>query len=84
MSMRMVFVNIARKRRNNMYTVYSLPTCTHCKVLKKKMEEKGLEYKEIQDMKAVRAMGFMTVPVLVLEDGTAYTHVEATKYINSL
>ncbi len=51
--------------------VYSTPTCTYCIVLKKYLDEKGIDYEEVdisEDEEAQKAMiektGQMGVPVL--------------------
>lgn len=64
-----------------MNTVYSKVGCPRCRVLKMKLEQKGIEYKECQDMEKMIGMGFMSLPMLEI-DGKILTFEEAVKYIN--
>lgn len=64
-----------------MNTVYSKVGCPKCRVLKMKLEQKGIEYKECQDMEKMIGMGFMSLPMLEI-DGKILTFEEAVKYIN--
>ena len=63
-----------------MYTIYSTG-CPRCKVLKTKMEQKGIEYNECQDVDKMRAMGIRSVPVLAVDD-RLLTFEDAIKFIN--
>lgn len=64
-----------------MNTVYSKVGCPRCRVLKMKMEQKGIEYEECQDMEKMIGMGFKSLPMLEI-DGKTLTFEEAVKYIN--
>lgn len=46
-----------------------------------KMEQKGIEYEECQDMEKMIGMGFKSLPMLEI-DGKMLTFEEAVKYIN--
>lgn len=50
-----------------MITLYSTD-CPKCKVLKKKLDTKGIEYTEVTDIEAIRKKGYAVVPILVVED----------------
>lgn len=57
-----------------MITIYSTPTCVYCSSLKKYLQEKGIEYKEIdvsrnqQELeKMVAISGQMGVPVVDID-----------------
>ena len=63
-----------------MYTIYSTG-CPRCNVLKAKMEQKGLEYTECQDVEKMRSIGLQSVPVLDA-DGELLTFEQAIKFIN--
>lgn len=63
-----------------MYTIYSTG-CPKCKILKAKMEQKGLKYEECQDVSRMEELGIRSVPVLEV-DGKLLTFVEAVQYIN--
>lgn len=66
-----------------MITVYSLPSCGQCKVLKMKLESKGISFEEIQDIEVLEEKGIMAVPVLDI-DGEQYTGVAAMKLVNEM
>ncbi|MEK7124242.1 MAG: glutaredoxin domain-containing protein [Patescibacteria group bacterium] len=58
----------------NVITIYSTPTCVYCSSLKKYLQEKGIEYKEIdvsrnqQELeKMVAISGQMGVPVVDID-----------------
>lgn len=42
--------------------------CPKCKVLKKKLDEKGLSYVECADIDKMVSKGIMSVPVLEIEE----------------
>lgn len=63
-----------------MYTIYSTG-CPKCNVLKAKMEQKGMEYTECQDVSEMERMGIQSVPVLEA-DGQLLTFAEAIQFIN--
>ena len=46
-----------------------------------KLEKKGIEYTECQDMEKMREMGLRSLPVLEM-DGELYTFEKAVKLIN--
>lgn len=48
-------------------TLYSTG-CPQCNVLKKKLDLAGIEYNTIEDPDAIAAKGFMTAPLLEVED----------------
>lgn len=39
--------------------------CPKCKILKKKLDEKGIEYDEVNDVDAMLALNIYAVPVLI-------------------
>ena len=45
-----------------MVKIYTTDTCPKCKMLKKKMEAKGIEYVECTDLNIMKALGFNSVP----------------------
>ena len=65
-----------------MITVYSKPGCPKCRVLKMKLEQKGLEYDECQDMAKMQEMGFKSLPVLDF-NGDVMTFENAVKFVNA-
>ena len=67
----------------HMVTIYTTPTCPKCKVLKGKMESKGVEYSECQDVDKMISMGISTVPWLEV-DGKLMDFVQANNWVNNL
>lgn len=43
-------------------TLYSLPTCPKCKVVKAKLAAAGIEYTECQDLAEMEALGIKSAP----------------------
>lgn len=64
-----------------MITIYTSPTCGKCKVLKAKMEQKGLAYEECQDVPTMEKLGISSLPMLDV-DGSLMTFEEAVKFVN--
>lgn len=64
-----------------MITVYSSPTCGKCKVLKAKLEQKGIAYDECQDEDVMLKLGIDSLPVLGV-DGQLLMFTEALKFVN--
>ncbi len=64
-----------------MITIYTTQTCPKCKILKKKLEEKGIEYKEFNDEDEMQRMGILSVPVMDV-DGEQLDFPAAIKYVN--
>ncbi len=55
--------------------IYSTPTCTYCVILKKYLDEKGVEYEDIdvsqdeeEQKKMIEKTGQMGVPVVEIGD----------------
>lgn len=67
-----------------MVTIYTTENCPRCKMLKTKMDMKGIKYKEEKDIDPLIEMGFLTAPVLKMEDGRYITSLaEANDWINT-
>ena len=64
-----------------MITIYTTANCPKCKILKKKLREKGIEYKEFNDEDEMQRMGILSVPVMDV-DGEQLDFPAAIKYIN--
>lgn len=64
-----------------MITIYTTQTCPKCKILKKKLQEKGIEYKEFNDEDEMQCMGILSVPVMDV-DGEQLDFPAAIKYVN--
>lgn len=65
---------------NDLIILYSTG-CPKCRILKKKMDEKGIKYIMCTDMERMIELGFTEVPVLeVKEERFGFT--EAVNWIN--
>lgn len=60
-----------------LYTTF----CPKCKVLETKLKQKGIEYKEITDIDIMTEKGFMSVPMLEV-DNFVMNFTEANTWIN--
>lgn len=54
--------------------------CPKCNVLESKLNQKGINYEEVNDIKIMREKGFMSAPNLEV-DGVVYDFKEAVKWI---
>ena len=54
--------------------------CPRCKVLKSKLDQKGIKYEDISDVEIMKAKGFQEAPKLEV-DGTVMDFKEAVKWI---
>lgn len=66
-----------------MITIYKTESCPKCHVLKTKLDEKGIEYKECVDLDEMRELGIMSVPQLK-NDGELMDFMTALAWVNSL
>ena len=64
-----------------MVTLYS-NNCPRCRVLKKKLEEKKIEYNEVNDIDQMVEMGCNTTPVLEV-DGQFFDFSQAIQWTNN-
>lgn len=55
--------------------------CPKCTVLQKKMDEKGVQYTEINDVKVMRKKGFMEAPKLEV-DGELMDFMSALDWVS--
>lgn len=55
--------------------------CPRCKVLTLKLQQKGIQYEEINDVEIMKAKGFQEAPKLELPDGTIMGFKEAVNWI---
>lgn len=63
-----------------MITIYTKEGCPKCKILKMKLAQKNIEYKEISDVNLMIDMGIKSAPQMDV-DGTMYDFSEAIKYV---
>ena len=54
--------------------------CPKCNVLESKLNQKGISYEEVNDVKIMREKGFMSAPNLEV-NGVVYDFKEAVKWI---
>lgn len=54
--------------------------CPRCKVLKMKLDEKGIQYEEITDIEVMKEKGFQEAPKLEV-DGVVMNFKEAVEWL---
>ncbi len=57
--------------------------CPKCKILKDRLDQKGLSYSICSDEELMISKGFRTMPMLEV-DGNVYMYFEAIKYVKEL
>ena len=55
--------------------------CPRCKVLKTKLDQKGIRYETVNDIAIMKAKGFSEAPKLQISDGTILGFKEAIEWI---
>jgi glutaredoxin len=65
-----------------MVKIYTTDTCARCKVLKTKMDSKGIEYQSITDPDEIKKLGIMSVPYMQIDDGELMDFATANAWIN--
>lgn len=58
--------------------------CPKCRVLETKLNQKKINYEEIEDINLMQEKGFNNLPMLELDSGELLDFVTANKYVNSL
>ena len=61
--------------------LYSSNTCGVCNMLKKLLEQKGIEFDVIQDIKYMRSIGILQVPILEV-NGNKMKAQDAIDWVN--
>lgn len=64
-----------------MITIYTTETCPKCKILKKKLTDKNIDFKEINDIEILKSLDIYDVPVLNVDD-TLMDFSAANSWIN--
>ena len=64
-----------------MVTIYTTATCPRCRILKEKMDTKGIEYQESSNIDLLLEKGIQSVPVLEVE-GELFSFKDANDWIN--
>lgn len=68
-----------------MLTVYSLPTCGKCNIIKSKLTAKGVQFNICEDIPKMQSLGIVGVPCLELDNGTILRNfAEINSYTNKL
>ncbi len=65
-----------------MVKIYTTDTCPRCKVLKVKMDAKGIPYESITDVDEMQRLGIMSVPYMQVDDGKLMDFATANAWIN--
>ena len=65
-----------------MIKIYTTDTCPRCKVLKMKMDAKGIPYESITDVDEINNLGIMSVPYMQVDDGELMDFAKANAWIN--
>lgn len=55
--------------------------CPRCKVLKMKLDQKGIQYENVTDVEVMKEKGFKEAPKLEIADGTVMDFKEAVEWI---
>lgn len=65
--------------------LYTKTNCPMCDILKQKLNIKNISFEEwVDKAEEVKAMGFMSFPILKLDNGKTLSFSHAVEYINSL
>lgn len=67
-----------------MIELYSTETCPRCKILKERLKNKNIEFKENQNEEEMTNLGFTTIPMLKTDKGEFLDFGKAIAWINSL
>ena len=67
-----------------MITIYSTKSCGKCMAVKKILEAKKIEFKNVYMGEAEVPEDITRVPTLITDDGSRYEDTEALIYVRSL
>lgn len=56
--------------------------CPKCKVIEKKLAQKNIEYKMVEDINIMKEKGFKSLPMLEV-DGQVFNFIEANKWVTN-
>ena len=65
-----------------MKVVLYTTACPKCKILKSKLDDKGIEYEACNDVETMVNLGMTTVPVLVVDDGEPMNYSQSIKWVS--
>ncbi len=80
-------MNLTRNLRRYtqiMITIYTSPTCHKCHMIKTKLNSKGIEYNECQDIERMKALNIFSLPVLEVNGELITNITDINKYVNDL
>lgn len=63
-------------------TIYTTETCPKCKILKKKLDAKNIDYIELNDVDELIKLGIIDVPMMEV-DGTLLDFSAANSWIEA-
>lgn len=64
-------------------TLYKSATCPQCKVVKMKLEKKGIPFTEEMDLAAMEARGVRGIPTLEVDGNLITSMIEINKWVNA-
>ena len=64
--------------------IFYSTNCPKCKVLKTKLDAKGLEYTTITDVQKMKEVGLQSAPALKIGDEPVMKFFDAIKWVNAL
>ena len=67
-----------------MVEIFTTESCPRCAMIKQRLMKKGIDFIENRDEDKMKELGFMTVPMIKLEDDTILDFGQAISWINSL
>ena len=67
-----------------MIELYSTEYCPRCKMLKERLNNKNIEFKENQNEEEMQELGFTTIPMIRTDSGELLDFGKAITWINSL
>lgn len=66
-----------------MNVIYTQENCPKCKILKKKLNDKGVEYTECSDVSVLMSKGIEFTPMLEV-DNDMMSYTDAVKWVNEV
>ena len=65
-----------------MVKIYTSPVCPKCRVIKTKMERKGIPFEETEDITPLESLGIKNLPQLEV-DGVLMDFAEANNWVDA-
>lgn len=66
-----------------MITIYTIANCPKCKMLKAKMDKKGIKYEECSDTDLMICLGLFELPVLKIDETFIHGIKEQNNWVES-